>query len=159
MDWIVLFPIAWTVGWIGASVVYRLTRGKPILFFGVRNAKFQERRASGHSKSSWFTRFGGAENCMVVAVTNNHVVIRPWFPFTLMFLPEIYDLEHELPHQNLVDAKVCHTWLRTRIDLEFRDSSGQTKTVGLYLRDPDGFLSMLPVEVTRSLQSHRPTRK
>ena len=76
-----------------------------------------------------------------------------------MFLPEIFDLEHDLPHHNLVDAKVRQVWNRTWIDLEFRDSIGQTRTVGLYLRDPDGFLSMLPVEVTRSLQSNRPTRK
>ena len=38
--------------WIGSSILYRRLQGKPILFFGVRDATYQQRSASGHSNRS-----------------------------------------------------------------------------------------------------------
>src|SRR5262245_12022337 len=79
------------------SILYRRHHGKPVLFFGLHDATYQQRSASGRSNRSWLTKLGGAANCLVVAVARGRLIVRPWFPFTLMFLPEIYGLECDLP--------------------------------------------------------------
>jgi len=134
---------AWPLAVIGGSVAYRKARGKPVLFFGVPGASFQERNASGHSKSSLLSRLGGASNCLVVAVVRDRVVIRPWFPFTLMFLPEIYNLEFEFRVQDVVNATPVKSVFGNRLDLSFRNSAGETEAVALYLRNPDRFVESL----------------
>ena len=63
--------------WIGASILYRRLQGKPILFFGVRDATYQQRSASGHSNRRWLTKLGGARNCLVVAVARGRLIVRP----------------------------------------------------------------------------------
>src|SRR4051812_1216237 len=93
--WLVL--LLWVAAAVTASVFFRLSRGKPILFFSVPNAVFQERTASGRSNDRWWRQPGGASNCLVVAITRDRLVIRPFFPFNLLFLPESYGLEHDVP--------------------------------------------------------------
>lgn len=66
----ILFGLSllWVSVWVVASVLYRRSRGKPIMFRGVPDALFVESTASGHSNRSWFTKLGGASRCLVVAV-------------------------------------------------------------------------------------------
>jgi hypothetical protein len=129
--------------WIGASILYRRLQGKPILFFGVRDATYQQRSASGHSNRSWLTKLGGAHNCLVVAVARGRLIVRPWFPFTLMFLPELYGLEYDVPIENILGVRVYRAFFRSALDVEFRDDFGQTQSVSLYLRDPNMLTSTL----------------
>jgi hypothetical protein len=72
----ILFGLSllWVSGWVVASVLYRRSRGKPIMFRGVPDALFVESAASGHSNRSWFTKLGGASRCLVVAVTGNRLI-------------------------------------------------------------------------------------
>ena len=138
-----IFAWWWLLLPIGGSVLYRISRGKPVLFFGVRGASFQERNASGRSNRSVLTRFGGARGCLVVAVVGDRVVIRPWFPFTLMFMPEIYNLEFEFFVRDIVDATTVESFAGKRIDLSFRNSAGETEAVALHLRNSERFLEVL----------------
>ena len=132
---VALAPLA---AWIGASIVYRRICGKPILFFGVRDASYQQRSASGHSNRSWLTKLGGARNCLVVAVAQGRLIVRPWFPFTLMFLPEIYGLEYDVPIESIIGVSNSHGFFfGSTLDVQFRDNLGQTQSVSLYLRDPN----------------------
>jgi len=135
--------VLWILGWIGASIAYRKARGKPVLFIGVPGASYQQRGTSGYSHRSWLTKLGGASGCLVVAVANGRLIIRPFFPFNLMFLPEIYGLEYDVPLESILDARRVASLLRRRIDLEFRDTLGQTERISLYLRDPEKFLATL----------------
>lgn len=91
------FGLAWVSGGVIASIFYRRSHGKPIFFSGVPGARFVETAASGHSNRSWYTRLGGANRCLVVAVSDQRLIIRPRFPFNLMFMPEVYGLEYEVP--------------------------------------------------------------
>ena len=136
----VLAPFA---AWIAASILYRRVQGKPILFFGVRDASYQQRSASGHSNRSWLTKLGGAHNCLVVAVAHRRFIVRPWFPFTLMFLPEIYGLEYDVPIENILGVKAYRAFFTSALDVEFRDDLGQTQSVSLYLRDPSRLTATL----------------
>lgn len=140
---LLVLNLLWTLVWVGGSIVYRRAHGKPVLFFGVRDAVFQERVASGYSTRNVVTKMGGAHNALVVAVTRDRLVIRPYFPFTLLFLPEIYGLDYEVPLHNIVRAeekKVMMLW--TRVSVEFRNpADNEVREVILRLRDPKAFLA------------------
>ena len=131
-------------GWVGVSIVYRRAHGKPVLFFGLENAVFQESRASGRSTRSWFTRLGGARNALIVAVTHDRLVVRPYFPFNLMFLPEIYGLEYEVPLRDVMRVEEKKPLLWTMVHVEFRDpASNEVRKLILRLRDPKAFVAAL----------------
>ncbi len=147
-QWFALLSIGvgmlWVPFWLIVSVAYRRMHGKPVLFFGVRDAVFQERAASGSSTWSWYTRLGGARNALVVAVTHDRLIVRPFFPFTLLFLPEIYKLECEVPLHEILCVKEQKTTFTRRVRVEFRDpDSGQTREFLLQLRDPAAFVAAL----------------
>ena len=135
----------WLAGVVGASVVYRRARGKPVLFFGIRGAQFLERFASGFSHDTWYTRLGGASNCLVVAVSERRLIVRPWFPFNMLFLPEIYALEHEIPLAQVMDVSVTKWWGHRRVVVRCRDSENQERALSLFLRSPERLMDVLQV--------------
>ena len=87
--------------WLGAafvlSAIYRLVRRRPVLFFSVADADFLERGASG----------GNARNCLVVAVSAGRLIVRPFFPFNLLFLPEVYGLEFDTRSTTFFGRSSC----------------------------------------------------
>ncbi|MBS0410209.1 MAG: hypothetical protein JSR86_09865 [Proteobacteria bacterium] len=134
----------WLGGWIAASVVYRKRRGKPIFPRPPNDAIFVERTASGASRKNLLTRIGGASNCLVVAVCPDRVVISTWFPFSLMFLPEIYDLEFDIPLQAIRQVRETRLMVLLRsFLLTFALPDGRERTIHLRLRNPDAFLAAL----------------
>jgi hypothetical protein len=86
-SWWIWFGPAGIVFVILLSVVVRRVRGKPIFPRTPAGALFVERMASG----LW------AGHCLIVAVTHDVIFVTPFFPFNLMFLPEIYRLELSIP--------------------------------------------------------------
>lgn len=133
----------WLLGWVIASIVYRRARGRPVLFRTVPNADFVENAASGHSHRTWYTKLGGASRCLVVAIDRERLILRPQFPFNLMFLPEVYGLEHEVPVERLSRVVFKQGRLRNPMDVQFRKTDGGDEHVTLYLRRPDDFLNAL----------------
>src|SRR5688500_18299687 len=87
------FAFAWLLTVVAVSVLYRLTRGKPLLRPRVPDALFSQNWCSGRSLRNVVTRLGGASGCLWVTVTRDELLVGSHFPFTLMFLPEIYGLE------------------------------------------------------------------
>ncbi len=124
-------------------IVYRRIRHRPIFFFSVPEARFVEALASGYSNDRWWRRFGGVRNCLVVAVTANRLVIRPWFPFTLMFLPEVCGLEFDVALTDVFSVTVHKGVFKSFVRVRFRNGSARGD-VTLILRQPDGFLALLP---------------
>ena len=145
-----IFPILfglsvlWVAAMVGASVLYRRSRGKPIVFRSVPDAVFVESAASGHSNRTWFTKLAGASRCLVVAVTRNRLIIRPRFPFNLMFLPEVYGLEHDVPVDRVTRLEVGlgRSW-STSVRLELRDPDDTLQDLTLYLQNPSAFVKAL----------------
>jgi hypothetical protein len=137
----ILFGLSllWVTGWVVASILYRRKHDKPIVFRNVPNATFAEDTASGHSNRTWFTKLGGANRCLVVAVAGNRLIIRPRFPFNLMFLPEIYGLEHDVSADQITHVELNHG-RSGAIRLEFRDSDHTLHDVTLHLRNPAEFV-------------------
>jgi hypothetical protein len=134
---------AWFAAWVGTSLVYRASRGKPILYRRLASVRFRERSASGYSHHTWYTKIGGARNCLVVQLTDEELDIHPVMPFNWFFLPEIYDLEFRVPVHQIVSVERRRKFFADCIEIEFTISDGNRKKVTLWLRHPENFVETL----------------
>jgi hypothetical protein len=134
---------AWVFLWLAASLIYRRSRGKPIFYRKRASVKFRQSNASGNSHRTWYTRIGGASNCLVVQVTENELDIHPSVPFNWLFLPEIYGLEYKIPLDQIVSAHQVKKIFREMIELEFRTKEGKIEGISLWLKRPDDFLAAI----------------
>ena len=100
--WIVLVAVA--------SVIYRRRSGKPIFPTIPEDAIYAEKRAG----SPWASR------CLLVVVTPEVLAITPTFPFTLLFLPEIYRTEKAIWLSSIKNVEVRSSLrpLNTRVVLK-----------------------------------------
>src|SRR4051812_38961978 len=90
-----LIGLIWICLLTASSILFRLRKGFSMKPQG--EILYHERFAGGRSDRNWLTRIAGANKCLLVTVTDSELLVRPWFPFNLWFLPEIYDLEHRIP--------------------------------------------------------------
>lgn len=135
-----IVPFAWIACVIGASIVMRRRKGKPIIPRLPEDAPFRERGCSGRSMKSVLTRFGGANNCLLVAITRDELIVTPSFPFNLMFLPEFYDLERRVARSAISHVEI-RTWLLgKRVCVTFH---GDVPAIELRVRDRDAFCRLL----------------
>ena len=138
-DLLFAFFIAWFLFWLIVSFVYRKVRGEKVSIPAKHEVVFEERGASGRSLRTWWTRLGGASNCLVVSVPRSRLVVRPIFPFTLLFLPEIYDLEHSINLTEITNVDIQSGVFRQLAVVEFRKRQ-QLRRIEITLRNPEGFL-------------------
>ena len=138
-DWFFFLPLLWIGGWITASVVYRRNAGKPIIPRQPDRARYKEGQASGWNDGSWVGRLGGANRCLMVSVTDRELVVTPFFPFNLMFLPEIYGLEFRVPLTSIRQVEDRRSFFRAAVVVHLPDG----KRFGLFLRDSDAFRQAL----------------
>jgi len=123
--------LAWIVAVIGGSVLFRSTRGKPIVPRAPADSLFVERWTSGRSLDTPWGRLGGASNCLMVAVTPREVIVVPHFPFCLMFLPEIYGLELAAPRAAVRVEKTDAGWFGGRVILAIEGAKPKQIEIGL----------------------------
>jgi hypothetical protein len=132
------------IGVVGASIVYRLCRREGLSMKPQGDVIFHERFGSGSSHRNLLTRLGGAQNCLLVTVTDRELLLRPWFPFNLLFLPEIYDLEHRIPIAEISSIRERKLWYGWEgLDLEYRRADGGSRRITLSLRGKEAFLQAL----------------
>ena len=137
--------LAWVLFLAALSAIYRTNKGKPVLFWSVPDADFVVHFASGHAGRKWFLGFGGASNCLVVAVAHGRFIVRPWFPFNLLFLPEIFGIECDVPLEWVTSASCSDSRFSIhRIVIDFHDELLQPHTISLLVRDPERLLEFLP---------------
>lgn len=105
---------------------------------------FHERFGSGSSHRNLLTKLGGAQNCLLVTVTDCELLIRPWFPFNMLFMPEIYDLEHRIPIAEISSIHERRAWYGIGLlDIEFRIADRGSRRMTLYLRGKKDFIQAL----------------
>lgn len=124
-------PILWIGGWIAASIVWRRRRGLPIYPRVPPGAVFSRQWISGASQRDIITQLGGARGCLMVAVTRDRLIIRPNFPFNLMFLPQVYDLEHDIARTDILSADLRRGLFGPLAVISFRQPGGLARTVEL----------------------------
>ena len=98
---------------------------------------FFERFASGSSDKSWMTARGGASNCLMVIVTQTHLVTILPFPFTAF--GAMSDLEHIIPIGDIAEAGAKDRL----VEVDFCAADGSRRKLSLRLRDTGGFLRAL----------------
>lgn len=79
-----------------ASVLYRLQKAKPIMMIDAPGFRFSETWYSDRSNRNALARLAFAKNFVWAAVTNSELHVSPHFPFSLMFLPEAFGLDHRV---------------------------------------------------------------
>ena len=138
------FAAAWIGFWVLASVLYRLRQGKPLLPRRPRPAEFGESWVSGRSMRDAWTRFGGARNCLQVALTHEALIVRPCFPFNLIFMPELLDLEHCIARRNILGVRRVDSRLfGAEIEIAFHDTDRRERQLRLFPRQAEALLEAL----------------
>jgi hypothetical protein len=146
-----LVPLLWIGAWVGASLVYRRMRGKPLVYARLPGTKYRQTNASGNSHRSWITSLGGASGCLVVQVTEDELDIHPFPPFNWFFLPEIYGLEYRVPLSSVRSAELRKVFFRKAVDVVVTTPERGDEKVTLYLAYPEEFLAALGERVTGKL--------
>lgn len=136
-------PLVWVTCWMLASVAYRMWRKKPFFAHTAGNAVFVERWVSGNSNKNILTKLGGARNCLSVVLTPSSLEIRPHFPFSLLFLPEIYDLELSIPRTRIRSAVRERRFFKDTLHVRFVAPGETERSVRVVLRRPQEFLDAL----------------
>jgi len=145
--WQPLLTLGWLASVIAASIVYRIKVGKPMFPRLPANALFSERACSGRSLRTPWARIGGAQNCLLVAVTADALTVSPFFPFNLMFLPEFYGLEVRIPGPSIGDVDDHQGLFRRKITISY--ATPDIRRIELRVRDPDALIDAL-----RRIQRH-----
>ena len=136
-----LIIILWIAAVIVFSIFYRRQNGKPIIPRQPPDAMFSEGYASGRRMTNLFTKLGGANNCLLVAVTPSEFMVAPRFPFNLMFLSEIFGIELRIPRSAIRSIERRKTFLGDWVTISF--FTDKPDRIALKLRDPDGFARAL----------------
>ena len=77
----------------------------------------------------------------MVAVTHDSLVVAPFFPFNLMFLPEIYGLERQIAAASIRDVNDTRGLFGRRVTVDF--VAPNLRRLELQVRDPDALMSAL----------------
>lgn len=144
----IAFAWIWVVAWLVVSFMIRRAKGK--MFFAPTSEAFlfSEKWASGRSLDTWWSKLGGARNCLFVAVGRDKLLIQPHFPFTLGFLPEIYGLEQQIPLDRILRLSKKRSYFQNVLALEYSDELRSPREFELKLRNPDGFLRAVQSRIT-----------
>ena len=133
--------VLWILLALAVSIAYRRSKGKEIFPSKPDGCLYFEGWGSGRSNRHFYTKLGGARNCLMIALTSSELIVATRFPFNMMFLPEIYDLEHRIPRARVLSvAAEKFLWVKT-IEVLFTDADGQSRSLTLYPKDADGFLA------------------
>jgi hypothetical protein len=129
--------------WMLVNLAWRFYRQRGIVVPPLKSVHytFHEGMASGRSHKNWWTRLGGARNCLRVTVTDSEVWIRPFFPFSL--LAGDFDLAHHIPRSSILGAELSNSSFLRSVLLDFRLADGNQRRMQLYLGDPNAFLAAL----------------
>lgn len=128
------------VGWMAASVCWRLWAAKPI-FASVRPAAtFSERWASARLGRGLIGRLSTAKNCLHVQVSDGALLINPHFPFTLAFMPEVYGLDKRIPLRAVRSATIVGGVHAKVVEVVYLDPREREQMLQLLLRHAEGFL-------------------
>jgi hypothetical protein len=139
--WLPVFAVAWIVLAIAVSIAFRKKCGKPIFPKAPPEAIFSERGCSGRSLDTPWGRIGGARNCLLVALTPKKLVVIPTFPFNLIFLPEIYGLDHNLDISAIREVLDRKGLLGKHVTITY--ANPKLRRVEIRLRHRDDFLQSL----------------
>ena len=133
----------WNILVLLASILYRRYKLADQTPFDKTKLVFDENWVSGWSRKNWFTRIGGAGKCLKVSVNNEEVYIRPFYPLQFGFIPEIFDLEHRIPKENVISIEQSSDLFgKETTEITYTNEVGQSRNFDLYLNNENEFTSL-----------------
>lgn len=132
--------LIWLLALVGGSILFRRLRGKPILRSSPSLYRYREGWISGYSHRGVLTFFGGARRCLTVTLTDRLLTVHPNFPLSLFFLPEVYDLDHRIPLEQLRSVEKKQKFFSTAVDVTYETARGALHTFSIFVRDSDQFV-------------------
>lgn len=139
-------PAALVAVLVGALfVVLYAQRGGGTLFrrYEEGGTRYLESMVSGRSHRAWYTKIGGVNNALTVALTRGALAIRPIFPFSLLVSRALPDLDQELPLDRILSVEKKRFFLRDELLIEYLDAGGGRQTLGLIVSRPDELSGLL----------------
>jgi hypothetical protein len=124
------------VGIVTSSVLYRLQKTKPIMKSDFPEPRFTETWCSGWSDRNVLARLAVAKNILWVVVTKDELHVSPHFPFSLMFLPEAFGLDHRVPGKTIMDVReTSSASLGRSVLVKYRHATGDEEYLELRVND------------------------
>jgi len=136
-----LLAISWVVVSFTFKYFWHRSKGRFFQDPPTSDVLYSEGYASGRSLKSWFTRLGGASNCLRVVLTHERLFVRPAFPF--LILGPDFDLVHSVPLKNIESAIRKDRTLMKQISIRFRLADGATREIEITSKKSDQFESTL----------------
>ncbi len=127
------------------GLLWRWKQGTLALPYEGKELLFRESMASGRSLRTWWTRIGGANNALDVALTKDTLYIDLIAPFRYFSALGMWDFQHQIPLHSLLRAEKkeksgLRKWASGGIEtleLEYRRETGETTVFELYLSRRD----------------------
>jgi len=132
-----IIAIIWNIIAFGYLFYKRKKRGSIFPDVSENDIMFSEKTASGRSHKSIFTRYGGANNCLKIIITNEELWITSWFPFSLLI--EKFDLEHRIKKDQITDIEQLKKMTKNSFIIHFKTDDNSEKTIELYPKDSNAF--------------------
>jgi hypothetical protein len=130
MTWGASLEVFLSAGWVVlvvlASIILRRRAGKPLMPALPPDPLYGETRASG----------GMASYCLIVAVTDEALLVTPRLPFNLMFLPEVLGFEHNIPIESIREVSAKRRWWRSNVRVRYGPNR---RSLDLKVLDPVAF--------------------
>jgi hypothetical protein len=126
--------LLWVVLWTAWLAWRRYRRGPIHPPYTLADVRYREPYASGRSHRDLVTRFGGARNALVVTVLDQGLLIEPMPLFKWLTPMRFRDLEHYIPHADLLKVETIPGFGREKMKIEFRAADGERHVIELALR-------------------------
>jgi hypothetical protein len=121
---------------VAASILYRLQKAKPIMMIDAPAFRFSETWCSGRSNRNSLARLAFAKDFLWVAVTDTELHVSPHFPFSLMFLPEAFGLDHQVRGRQIMDVQqVSSKLFGDGVLVKYRHATGDEEKLELWVAD------------------------
>lgn len=133
------FCVTWSVGWMGWGLWKRKQRGQ--FQQPPDGILYEEKMASGRSMKTWYTRLGGANNCLRLVITNSELWVTLIFPFSAM--ADRLDLEHRIALKAIKPVQLQSSFLRKSLRVSFQGQDHEEHTIEVTPRHMDRFASAL----------------
>lgn len=136
----VLFVLV-NVCWIFSIVLFSYLKRKRNPLFPDQNTAqfvFQERRASGNSDKTSFSKFGGASNCLTVRVTNTELWLST--PDIAAFTSKKVDMDHRIALTDIVEVRSDG---KRFVWVSFRIGEDEVRTLRLMVKKRMAFIATI----------------
>src|SRR5262249_52655928 len=119
-----------------SSVLYRLSKEKPLLKPDFLDSRFSTSWRSGRSDRNILARLIEAKSLLWVIVTRDHLNVSPRFRFTLMFLHEAFAWDHGIPGKTILDVRET-PWGSDQgaVLIHYRHATGEEERLELQVSD------------------------